>query len=52
MWLRVVLFDDKWREGEDSMLKDDICQKKSGVVLKFSNLDTTFSQLQPSLCSC
>ena len=29
-WLRAVLFDDKWREGEDSMLKDDICQKNLG----------------------
>lgn len=24
------LFDGKWGEGEDSMLKDDICQKNLG----------------------
>ena len=29
-WLRAVLFDDKWSAGEDSMLKDDICQKNLG----------------------
>lgn len=30
VWLRAVLFDGKWSEGEDSMLKDDICQKNLG----------------------
>lgn len=30
VWLRAVLFDGQWGEGEDSMLKDDICQKNLG----------------------
>lgn len=29
-WVRAVLFDGKWGEGVDSMLKDDICQKNLG----------------------